>query len=203
MCGIVGVFGDPEASKLSYLGLFALQHRGQEACGIASINGDNIPHVYKSTGLVGDKFKPAVLERIRGDRSIGHVRYSTAGSKQQSSLQEVQPFIFSGSFGAVAVAHNGNLTNAVSMRAALEKDGSIFQSNSDSEIFMHLIARSKASTILESIFDSMRQVKGAYALIILTPDRMFAIRDIYGMRPLSVAKKGDAVVVASETCAFD
>ncbi len=200
-CGVVGVMGDPEAAKLIYLGLFALQHRGQEASGIVTIGGDGELHGHKAFGLVGDAFTADILSHIKGSSGIGHNRYSTTGASQM--VQNIQPFSFKTPLGAMAIAHNGNLTNADVIRRELEAQGSIFQSTSDTEIFMHLIAKSRKEALLDRVVEVMGQVKGAYSLVLLTKDRLFALRDPFGFRPLVLGRRGDAVVVASETCALD
>ncbi len=208
-CGIMGVLGHPEAANLVYLGLYALQHRGQDACGIVTIE-DQPPvngnekielHSHKSYGIVSDNFDRETLEKLPGNLAIGHVRYSTHGGRQ---MQNIQPFVFrTPMHGPVVIAHNGNLTNADEIRKELENAGSIFTSTSDTEVFMHLIARSKKEDLKERIVEAMGVVKGAYSLAILTKDRMFAVRDPYGFRPLIVGKRDNAWVIASESCALD
>lgn len=200
-CGVVGVMGDPEAAKLIYLGLFALQHRGQEAAGIVTISEAGELHGHKAFGLVGDGFTADILSNIKGRAGIGHNRYSTTGASQM--VQNIQPFSFKTPLGSMAIAHNGNLTNADVIRRELEAQGSIFQSTSDSEIFMHLIAKSRQEQLLDRVIEVMGQVKGAYSLVLLTKDRIFALRDPFGFRPLVLGRRGQAVVVASETCALD
>jgi amidophosphoribosyltransferase len=208
-CGIVGVLGDKSASNWVYLGLFALQHRGQEGCGIISHNPDmgeddqdvsgNF-HVHKAFGLVSDSVTSQVLDKLVGETAIGHVRYSTNGGKL---IQNVQPFTFKTALGPLAIAHNGNLTNANKIKNELISQGAIFQSTSDSEVFVHLIARDSQKTIRERIFSVMEQVSGAYSLLLLAEDRMFAVRDPNGFRPLVIGKRNDSYIVASETCALD
>lgn len=200
-CGVVGVMGDPEAAKLIYLGLFALQHRGQEASGIVTIGEKGELHGHKAFGLVGDAFTADILTQMKGLAGIGHNRYSTTGASQM--VQNIQPFSFKTPHGSMAIAHNGNLTNADVIRRELEAQGSIFQSTSDSEIFMHLIAKSRQEQLLDRVVEVMGQVKGAYSLVLLTKDRLFAVRDPFGFRPLVLGRRGQAVVVASETCALD
>jgi amidophosphoribosyltransferase len=200
-CGVVGVVGDPEAAKLIYLGLYALQHRGQEAAGIVTINEEGEFHGHKTFGLVGDGFTQGILSEIEGRSGIGHNRYSTTGASRM--IQNIQPFSFKTPLGAMAIAHNGNLTNADVLRRKLEEQGSIFQSTSDTEIFMHLLAKSSKEQLLERIVEVMAQVKGAYSLVLLTKDRMFALRDPFGFRPLVLGQRGSCVVVASETCALE
>ncbi len=199
-CGVVGVLGDPEAANLIYLGLYALQHRGQEACGIVTFDERGQTFAHKTFGLVADGITKDVLDKLPGSNGVGHVRYSTQGGK---SVQNIQPFSFNSSLGPLAIAHNGNLTNAKNLRAELEAGGSIFHSTSDTEVFMHLLARSRAKSLSERIAEVMRQVKGAYSLIISTPDRLFALRDPFGFRPLVIGRRGTAWIVASETCALD
>lgn len=199
-CGVVGVIGDPDAASLCYLGLYALQHRGQEACGIVSFDLDGKPRVSKAFGLVGDAFNKENLNRLEGEMAIGHNRYSTHGGK---SVQNIQPFYFKTTLGKMAIAHNGNLTNAKSLRSALEDEGSIFHSSSDTEVFMHLLAKSKEADMSKRILSVMKQVTGAYSLVILTDTKLFAVRDPLGFRPLVLGKKGSGFVVASETCALD
>ena len=199
-CGVAGVIGDPEASKLIYLALYALQHRGQEASGIVTINPEGNFSGHKSFGLVGDGFDRDVLNRLEGSCGIGHNRYSTHGGKMG---QNIQPFSFNTAIGKIAIAHNGNLTNADQLRAELEHQGSIFQSTSDTEVFMHLLARSKEKDVLDRIIEVMKKVKGAYSLTLLFQNKLFAVRDPVGFRPLVLGSRGSARVVASETCALD
>lgn len=198
-CGIFGIFGHPEAANLTYLGLYALQHRGQEGAGICSSDGRQL-YVEKSMGLVADIFTEKRLRRLPGNLAIGHNRYSTAGS---SSLKNVQPIVANFALGSLAIAHNGNLVDALELRASLEADGAIFQSSSDSEVIVHLIAHSKGSDFYERVAHAISQINGSYSLLILREKEMIAIRDPYGVRPLSLGMKDGAYVVASETCAFD
>lgn len=205
-CGVMGVFGAPEAANLIYLGLYALQHRGQESCGIVVVDeasrgsGEVKVLSHKSFGLVADGIDRTVIERLPGFMGIGHVRYSTHGGRH---VQNIQPFFFNSALGPIALSHNGNLTNADELRRKLEQAGSIFQSTSDSEIILHLLARGSERTLEERIADVMAQVHGAYSLALLTGDAMYAVRDPYGFRPLAIGKRGDAYIIASETCAFD
>lgn len=202
-CGIVGIYGDKQAAHYAYLCLYALQHRGQEACGIASLNLDEESpafHTHKGMGLVNECFNPDVLARIAGTASIGHVRYSTSGSKSE---QNIQPFTFNSAIGPLGIAHNGNLTNAAEIRKRLENEGSIFRSNVDSEVFIHLLARSPGSDISKRIAHVMSQVEGAYSLVILSKDKLYAVRDPFGFRPLVIGKLKEAYVAVSETCALD
>src|SRR5271165_4654024 len=198
-CGVFGIFGHPEASKLTYLGLYALQHRGQESAGIASSDGADI-HFHKNLGLVQEIFTPAVLSSLPGNVAIGHTRYSTAGD---TSLMNAQPVVIDCNKGKIALAHNGNLTNAIEVRRRLEHRGSIFQTTSDTEVIVHLIARSSARNLAGALADALNQVEGAYSLVVLTRDEMYAIRDPRGFRPLVLGRIYGTWVVASETCAFD
>lgn len=198
-CGVFGIFGAEEAAKLTYLGLYALQHRGQESAGIASTDGVQF-QVERGMGLVQDVFTPDVIERLSGLAAIGHTRYSTAGD---TSLNNAQPLASDCNKGKLALAHNGNLTNALDLRRNLEHKGSIFQTTSDTEVIVHLVARSKVGSLGGAIADALGQVEGAYSLLILTRDEIFAVRDPRGFRPLALGRLRDAWVVASETCAFD
>jgi len=199
VCGIFGIFNHPEASNHTYLGLYALQHRGQESAGIVSSDGKRLYH-YRQMGLVSEIFTREILKRLSGGSAIGHVRYSTAGS---SELKNAQPFVVDYAKGSIAIAHNGNLTNASLIRSELESNGSIFQSNMDTEVIIHLIARSKAKSFVERTIQVLCQVEGAYSLLFLTEKEMIAARDPFGFRPLLLGQLRDAPVVASETCAFD
>jgi len=198
-CGLFGIWNHPEAANVAYLGLYALQHRGQESAGIAATDGINF-HTEKAMGWVADVFSPERLRRLPGHRAIGHVRYSTAGS---SNLRNAQPITANTARGPVAIAHNGNLTNAETLRRDMERDGAIFQSNSDTEVILHLLARAPVGPFEDQITHALGQVKGAYSLLILTPDTMYAVRDPYGFRPLTIGRLGEGWVVASETCALD
>ncbi len=199
MCGIVGVYGHTEASNLTYLGLHALQHRGQEAAGIVSSDGGRL-HAHRTMGLVADAFDQATIAKLSGGSAIGHVRYSTAGS---SELRNAQPLSVEYARGSVAIAHNGNLVNAAEIRARLEASGSIFQSNSDTEVIIHLLAHAREDTTVERVVSALRRVEGAYSLVLLTETQLIAARDPHGFRPLCLGKMRDTYVVASETCAFD
>lgn len=199
MCGIIGIFGDPDASTLAYLGLYAQQHRGQESAGISSSDGEKL-HAYQSMGLVSDIFTQDVLQSLPGQSAIGHVRYSTAGG---SDLKNCQPFRVRYAHGSLAVAHNGNLVNAHEIRKKFETDGAIFQSTMDTEVIVHLLAKSQKRTEVERLQEALPQVFGAYSILFLTPDSMLAARDPDGLRPLVLGKKGEAFIVASETCALD
>ncbi len=198
-CGVFGVFNHPEAARMTYLGLFALQHRGEEAAGICSSDEENL-HLEKDMGLVGEVFNEARIARLKGKHAIGHTRYSTTGS---SSRVNAQPYRVDYSRGQVAIAHNGNLVNAQVLRAELEAYGSIFGSTTDSEIFIHLMAKPTYRTTEESVVDSIKRVEGAFSVVMLNEKQLFAIRDPHGFRPLCLGKIGDGYVVASETCAFD
>jgi amidophosphoribosyltransferase len=198
-CGVFGVFGNAEAAKLTYLGLYALQHRGQESAGIASTDGENV-HVHKAMGEVQEIFTPEVIAKLSGAAAIGHTRYSTAGD---TVLTNAQPVVIDCNKGKLALAHNGNLTNALELRRRLEHRGSIFQTTSDTEVIVHLIARSNARNLSGAIADALNQVEGAYSLLLLTRDEIFAIRDPRGFRPLNLGRLDGAWVAASETCAFD
>ncbi|HEX8949416.1 MAG TPA: amidophosphoribosyltransferase, partial [Dissulfurispiraceae bacterium] len=198
-CGIFGVYDHPEAANLTYLGLYALQHRGQEGAGICSSDGRSL-FLEKSIGLVADIFSEKRLKRLPGNIAIGHNRYSTAGG---GGLKNVQPLVANYSLGTIAVAHNGNLVNAELLRGKLEAEGAIFQSTSDSEVILHLIARSKNEDPYERIAEALRKVSGAFSLLFLREDEIIAVRDPFGVRPLSLGKVDGAYVIASETCAFD
>ncbi|MGB8495719.1 MAG: amidophosphoribosyltransferase [Candidatus Acidiferrum sp.] len=203
-CGVFGVFGHPEAANLTYLGLYALQHRGQESAGIVASSGGDL-NMHRAMGEVEEIFQPRVLAKLTGSSAIGHTRYSTAGDK---ALLNAQPILVDCSKGKIAVAHNGNLTNAGEWRRKLEHRGSIFQANSDTEVIVHLIARSQARNFSGALGDALNQLEGAYSLLVLTPDELYAVRDPRGFRPLVLGRipsteNGDAWLVASETCAFD
>jgi len=199
-CGVFGVYGHMEAANLAYLGLYALQHRGQESAGIASADGTLITF-HKAMGIVSDIFSEDVLGRLHGYAAIGHVRYSTTGS---SELKNAQPFVVDFERGSIAVAHNGNLVNADDLRRALDVEGSIFQSTMDTEVIVHLIAKSRLEAIEDRIVDALTKVRGAYSLLFLTRDCLIAVRDPYGIRPLVLGKvRGGGHVVCSESCALD
>ena len=199
-CGVFGIFGHPSAAAITALGLHALQHRGQEAAGIVSYDGTRF-HSERRLGLVGDTFsRREVIDRLPGPVAVGHVRYSTTGS---SVLKNVQPIMVDYAHGSIAVAHNGNLVNAQLIKDELEAWGSIFQTTMDTEIIVHLLATSKAATLLERLTSALYRIKGAYCLLLLTETRLIAVRDPHGFRPLCLGKLGDAHVVASESCALD
>jgi len=198
-CGIVGVHGHAEASNIAYLGLYALQHRGQESAGICSTQGGE-QFVHRAMGLVADVFSEKVLARLPGRHAIGHVRYSTTGG---SLLRNAQPFCANTDGGSVAIAHNGNLVNARTVRRELEGRGAIFSTTSDSEVIVHLLARSREATLEERLIDSLSRVKGAFSLVMLTHDSLVAARDPSGFRPLVLGRLDGAWIAASETCALD
>ncbi len=198
-CGVFGLYGHREASKLTYLGLYALQHRGQESAGIVSADGDKL-YAERAMGLVADVFSSEALKRLPGRAAIGHTRYSTAGD---TSLANAQPIVIDCNKGLLALAHNGNLVNANVLRAELEAAGSIFQTTSDTEVIVHLVAHSRATELTDALADALNQVVGAYSLVLLTPHEFYAIRDPRGFRPLCLGRLGSAYVVGSETCALD
>jgi amidophosphoribosyltransferase len=201
-CGVFGVFNHPEAAALTALGLHALQHRGQEAAGIVTFDGTQF-HAERRLGLVGDHFnRKGVIDNLRGNMAVGHVRYATVG---ETALRNVQPLFADLDIGGCALAHNGNLTNALTLRRELVSSGSIFQSTSDTEVIVHLIARSRERRdgFMSRLFDALRQIEGAYALAALTRKRLIGIRDPLGIRPLVIGKLGDATILSSETCALD
>ena len=198
-CGVFGIYGHPEAARLTYLGLYALQHRGQESCGIVSSDGAEL-RSERAMGLVSDAFDQARLDKLPGAAAIGHVRYSTAG---EVSIREAQPFLVACQHGQVAVCHNGNLPFATEERKRLEREGAIFSSTSDTEVVLHGIARSRAAGIAEAIPEVLCETEGAFSMLFLTPESLIAIRDPRGFRPLALGRLNDAWVIASETCAFD
>ena len=198
-CGVFGIYGHTEASTLTQLGLFALQHRGQEACGIVSSDGKNL-HQFRSQGLVADVLNEDVLTDLKGASAIGHTRYSTAGA---NTIHEVQPFNVTCQHGQIAICHNGNLPYAKQKRRELEKQGAIFSSTSDTETILHSIARCDAADAVEAIEKVLRETEGAFSLLFLTPNSLIAVRDPRGFRPLNLGKLNGAWCVASETCAFD
>ncbi|HEY4742433.1 MAG TPA: amidophosphoribosyltransferase [Candidatus Acidoferrales bacterium] len=198
-CGVFGIFGRTEAAKLAYLGLYALQHRGQESAGIASTDGATL-YVHKGMGLVQEIFNPEAMLRLPGGAAIGHTRYSTAGD---TSIMNAQPVVIDCNKGKLAVAHNGNLTNAAELRRKLEHRGSIFQTTSDTEVIVHLVARSSARHLTGALVEALNQVEGAYSLLVLTQNELYALRDPRGFRPLNLGRLDGNWVVASETCAFD
>jgi amidophosphoribosyltransferase len=199
MCGVIGVYGHPEAANLAYLGLYALQHRGQESAGIVSTDGERLFAV-REMGHVNDIFTADRLKDLPGFAAVGHVRYSTAG---ESTLQNAQPIAVDYAGGSVAVGHNGNLVNAIELRERLEAEGAIFSSSSDTEVIVHLIARSRERTLPDRVADALRQVRGAYSLIFLSEGMVIAVRDPMGFRPLALGRAKDTWIVSSETCAFE
>ncbi len=198
-CGVFGVFGHKDAAYLTYLGLYALQHRGEESAGIVASNGQKMTF-HRGMGHVQEVFDPGQLERLTGDRAIGHVRYSTTGS---SHLKNAQPILVDYSRGEIAIGHNGNLVNADILRSELEAYGSIFQTTTDSEIIIHLMAKPSLRNVEEGVVEALGRVRGAYSLVFLTHHFLIAARDPQGFRPLWLGKKDGAYVIASETCAFD
>ena len=203
-CGVFAIYGHPEAAKLAYLGLYALQHRGQESAGICTSDGAEV-HCVKSMGHVAEIFTPPVIDTLPGEQAIGHTRYSTAGD---TALLNAQPFSVACNKGRIAVAHNGNITNAAELRRELERQGSIFQSNSDTEVILHLVAHSRERTLSGALRDALLQLEGAFSLVFLAEDRVIVARDPHGFRPLAAGQmefSGGRIahVFASETCAFD
>lgn len=198
-CGVFGIHGHNEAANHTYLGLHALQHRGQEAAGIATMIDEHEMRVQRRQGLVSDEFTEEVLDALPGNRAIGHVRYSTAGS---SSVRNAQPISVSTKYGPIALAHNGNLTNAQKLRRKLESQGSIFGTTSDTEVIAHLIAKSLAENMLDAIIDALNQVQGAFSLVCLTPEHVIGLRDPRGVRPLCCGRLDGARVIASEPTSF-
>ncbi len=199
-CGVFGIYGHPDASALTALGLHALQHRGQEACGIVALDADEF-HAHRANGLVGDAFSsPEIIARLKGPAAIGHNRYATTGA---TVIRNVQPLYADFEFGGLAIAHNGNLTNAYRLRSQLVARGCLFQSTSDSEVFLHLMAMARAGSPIDRLVEALRQVEGAYSLVALTQGRLIGVRDPMGFRPLVIGRLGDSTVLASETCALD
>jgi amidophosphoribosyltransferase len=198
-CGIFGIAAHPEAARIAYLGIYALQHRGQESAGIVTSDRKRL-HTEKGMGYVADVFSESRLERLIGDFAVGHVRYSTAG---ESAAWNAQPIVVDCWRGPIALAHNGNLINAAHLRSELERDGAIFHSTSDSEVILHLISRSRRRTLQDAFVESLRVVQGAFSIVLLTPEYLLAARDPRGFRPLSIGRVKGSYVVASETCAFD
>ncbi|MBV9957864.1 MAG: amidophosphoribosyltransferase [Acidobacteria bacterium] len=198
-CGVFGIYGHAEAARLTYLGLYALQHRGQESCGIVSSDGSEL-RSERAMGLVSDVFDQTSLDRLPGASAIGHVRYSTAG---EVSIREAQPFLVACQHGQIAVCHNGNLPFATEERKRLEREGAIFSSTSDTEVILHGIARSRSQSVREAIPEVLCEMEGAFSMLFLTPDSLIAIRDARGFRPLALGRLDDTWIIASETCAFD
>jgi amidophosphoribosyltransferase len=198
-CGVFGIYGHDNAASLTYLGLYALQHRGQESAGIATANDGKLT-LRRAMGYVGDAFNDRMLSELPGRSAIGHVRYSTFGD---SRIVNAQPILIDCAHGQIALCHNGNLVNAGDLREQLVRAGSIFQTNSDTEVILHLYAKSVAETAEDAIVESVSQVSGAFSLVMLTPDSLIAVRDPHGFRPLALGRIGDTYVVCSETCAMD
>jgi len=198
-CGIVGIHGHPEAANLAYLALYSMQHRGQESAGIVSSRGDALI-AHRGLGLVADIFDPDIIHRMVGSAAIGHNRYATHG---ETVLKNAQPLVVEYSGGALAIAHNGNLVNANGLRERLENQGSIFQSTSDTEVVIHLIAQSRAETLVGRLVEALAEVRGAYSLVLLSRDELIAVRDPHGLRPLVLGRTKDTWVAVSETCALD
>ena len=198
-CGVFGVYQHPEAANLAYLGLYAQQHRGQESAGIVSSNGKSLIS-HRGMGLVADVFNNTIIAKLEGTSAIGHNRYSTTGS---TTINNCQPLVVEYARGGLALAHNGNLVNFQELRERLESNGSIFQSSSDSEVMIHLIAASHAPTLPERVAEALAQVRGAYSLVVLTENSLIAVRDPHGFRPLVLGRLNNATIVASETCALD
>jgi len=200
MCGIFGIYPHENAAKLAYLGLYALQHRGEEASGIITCNGNKKIYLHKALGLVSDVFDEKVLRTLRGKLAVGHVRYSTTGS---STLKNTQPFYVKSKIGNIAIAHNGNLTNTVDLRRELENKGALFQTTMDSEIIAHLLAHSQTEDLQQAIIWSLSKLQGAYSLVLMLDDILVGARDTFGWRPLCLGKLDGAYILASETCALD
>ena len=198
-CGVFGIFDHELAVDLTYLGLYSLQHRGEESCGMAVTDGRRLRQL-TGMGLVSEVLDPKKLKGLKGSRSIGHVRYSTTGS---SILRNAQPFVIKHNRFSSSIAHNGNLTNAVKLRRQMEKEGAIFQTTMDSEVVLHLVVRSKKELFEDRLVDALKQCEGAYTMLFLTEDKLVGVRDPYGFRPLCLGKKDDSYVLASETCALD
>jgi amidophosphoribosyltransferase len=199
-CGVFGIFGHPDAAATTALGLHALQHRGQEACGIVTFDGEHF-HAHRAMGLVGDNFGSAsVIRRLKGNVAVGHVRYATTG---ETVLRNVQPLFADFEFGGLTIAHNGNLTNALAVRKALVRRGAIFHSTSDTETIIHLVATSHYSTVVDRLIDAMRQLEGTYSLVAITRRKLIGMRDPYGVRPLVLGRLDGAYIFSSETCALD
>ncbi len=199
-CGLFGIHGIPDAASHTVLGLHALQHRGQEAVGIVSFDGSHF-HSHRAMGLVGENFDSQdVMGRLGGEHAMGHVRYATTG---ETVLRNVQPLFADFKFGGLAIAHNGNLTNAYQLRQDLVQEGSLFQSTSDTEVIVHLIARSEYGRVVDRLTDALSQVQGAYSIVAMTQKKLIGVRDPYGVRPLVLGRAGDAYVLTSESCALD
>ncbi|GIP38952.1 amidophosphoribosyltransferase [Paenibacillus sp. J31TS4] len=198
-CGVFGVYGHPEAAALSFFGLHALQHRGEESAGICTTDGSEF-YYHRDMGLVKEVFDQDRIDSLKGSTAIGHVRYSTSGA---SRLQNAQPLVFKYRGGDLAIATNGNIVNAGEIREELEREGSIFQTTSDTEVVIHLIARSRQSSVEEAVEEALKRIVGGFAFLIMVNDKLFVARDAHGLRPLVMGRLGDAYVFASETCAFE
>src|SRR5258705_2771724 len=198
-CGVFGIYGHPDAARLTYLGLYALQHRATESCGITASNGSEL-RLERAMGHVAEAFDQSTLDRLPGASAIGHVRYSTAG---EVSIREAQPFLVTCQHGQIAVCHNGNLPFANEERRRLEREGAIFSSTSDTEVVLHGVARSRMASVAEAIPEVLSETEGAFSMLFLTPTELIAIRDPRGFRPLALGRLEDTWVIASETCAFD
>src|SRR5499427_8349896 len=199
-CGVFGIYGHLDAAALTALGLHALQHRGQEAAGIVTYDGDQF-NAHRGLGHVSDNFgSKEIIERLRGDAAIGHVRYATTG---EGALRNVQPLFANFEFGGLALCHNGNLTNSYQLRRQLVRRGSLFQSTSDTEVIVHLIATSRKDTVVDRLTDALRQIQGAYSLVAISQDAVIGVRDPLGVRPLVLGRLGEGWILASETCALD
>jgi amidophosphoribosyltransferase len=199
MCGIFGIANHSDASQMTYLGLYALQHRGQESTGISSSDGNQV-HTHKAMGYVADVFSEDVIAKLEGVNAIGHTRYSTAGDSNEGNAQ---PIVVNCRYGTVGLVHNGNLINALSLREDLERNGAIFQSTSDSEVILHLLTKSEADDLFGALGETLSKVQGAFSLLLLTKDSLIGVRDPNGFRPLNIGKLNGSYVLASETCAFD
>jgi len=198
-CGLFGIYGHNQASWLTYLGLYSLQHRGQEACGIVT-NNKGVLTIHKEMGLVSDVFSEDVIDKLKGNMAVGHVRYSTTGS---SVLKNAQPLLIDHAKGSMCIAHNGNLVNSLELHQYLEKCGSIFQTTTDSELIIHLMAKARSQKLEDSLVYALKRIRGAYSLILMDKDNLIGVRDPMGFRPLCLGKLGKAWCLASETCAFD
>ncbi len=199
-CGIFGIYNNPNAAYIAYLGLYALQHRGQESAGIAATDGNRITY-HRDFGLVSSVFKSSTLKQLKGSVAIGHNRYSTSGASD--SPDNIQPIVVSYKYGQLAIAHNGNLVNALELREKLEEEGSIFRGTTDSEVIVHLIVKSKMKNFIGKLMDALSKLKGAYSLLVMTNKKLIAARDPWGFRPLCMGELNGSPVFASETCAFD
>jgi len=199
MCGIFGIYPHKDAAHLACLGLYALQHRGEESSGIITRNGKKV-YLHKALGLVSDCFDEKIIRSLRGELAVGHVRYSTTGS---SNIKNTQPFYVKSKIGDIAIAHNGNLTNTLSLHQELENKGALFQTSMDSEIIAHLLAHSQNKDFKDTIIWSLSKLEGAYSLVLMLNDILIGARDTFGWRPLCLGKLDGAYVLASETCALD